>query len=301
MGVGWPDISFLLATRQLGASFDRTLTIGHQWLFGDAGNVVHAHEDAGERHDGLTAVQLVDEGGGFADPIFRSLGAHVLDVVDASDYEGGGIVHDFNEPLPEHLRSRYSLVFDGGSLEHIFNFPQALKNCLAAVEPGGHFVTITPANSLLGHGLYQFSPDLYFQALRPEHGFEIVLVLLRFEHRWARWRVVADPSALGRRVTLSDPWPAYMYVMGRRLDDREPLRHWPQQSDYATVWSGGELARPVGVEARFRDRLPTPARRAFEAIRAATALTGRTTEPSDFRSAEMTAIVRDVLQARAGR
>jgi hypothetical protein len=41
-----------------------------------------------------------------------------------ADYEGGGIVHDFNEPLLQHLRGRYSLVFDGGSSEHIFSFSQ---------------------------------------------------------------------------------------------------------------------------------------------------------------------------------
>ena len=78
--------------------------------------------------------------------------------MDASDYEGCSIVHDLNNPLPEHLVGRYSLVLDSGTLEHVFDFPTALRNSLAAVRTGGHFVTIAPGNNQFGHGFYQFGP-----------------------------------------------------------------------------------------------------------------------------------------------
>ena len=58
-------------------------------------------------------------------------------------------------------------MIDSGSLEHVFNISQALRNCLEMVESGGHFISIGPANNAMGHGFYQFSPELYFRILSP--------------------------------------------------------------------------------------------------------------------------------------
>lgn len=292
MGVGWPDISFLLAARELGVSYERTLTIGRQWLFGDAAKVVNAHRDAGQSLDLPTAKRLVREGGGFAEPIFRHLGAREVDSLDASAYEGSSFVQDLNEPLQERLHGRYSVVFDGGSLEHVFNLPQALKNCMQAVAPSGHFITITPANSFLGHGFYQFSPELFYSALAPANGFQVLALLVRPQHRWARWRAVADPSSLGRRVTMSSPWPTLMYVLARRTAAAEPFTVWPQQSDYTTVWAGGGLAAPRSAGMRILAALPEPLQRVSEGLVAAAALTGRRSDPDDFRRVEMADVAR---------
>ena len=70
-----------------------------------------------------------------------------------------------------HLKNKYTLVIDGGCLEHIFNFPVAIKNCMEMLQEGGHFIGITPANNLMGHGFYQFSPELYFRIFSKENGF----------------------------------------------------------------------------------------------------------------------------------
>jgi 2-polyprenyl-3-methyl-5-hydroxy-6-metoxy-1,4-benzoquinol methylase len=53
-------------------------------------------------------------------------------------------------------------VFDGGTLEHIFDYPTAIKNCMKMVKPGGHLLLTTPANNWFGHGFYQFSPELFY-------------------------------------------------------------------------------------------------------------------------------------------
>ncbi len=64
---------------------------------------------------------------GYAEPLFEYLGANKAHALDYSDYEKPTVTHDMNEPLPEHLKSRYTVVLDGGSLEHVFNFPVAIK------------------------------------------------------------------------------------------------------------------------------------------------------------------------------
>jgi hypothetical protein len=82
--------------------------------------------------------------------------------LDNSAYEGAAIVIDLNAPLPDALKNRFTAVIDGGCLEHIFNFPQAIKNSMEMLSIGGHFLGITPANNFCGHGFYQFSPGALF-------------------------------------------------------------------------------------------------------------------------------------------
>jgi 2-polyprenyl-3-methyl-5-hydroxy-6-metoxy-1,4-benzoquinol methylase len=64
-----------------------------------------------------------------------------------------------NLPISETLRQRYSVVYDGGKLEHVFNQPQALKNCMEMVRVGGYFLQTNTANKFMGHGFWQFSPE----------------------------------------------------------------------------------------------------------------------------------------------
>ena len=206
MGLNRRHIAFLAASRQLGVSFDRTLTIGRQTLFADEGSLASALGEAGAAIDGDAARRIVG-GDGFCEPFMEYLGASKVDSLDASAYEGSTIVHDLNVPLPDALRASFSVVLDSGTLEHVFDFPQALRNCLDAVSVGGHFITITPSNNQLGHGFYQFSPELFYRVLSPENGFRVTCTLLRAERRAARWYAAADPADIGRRIVLSGAFP----------------------------------------------------------------------------------------------
>jgi hypothetical protein len=283
MGVTAPDVSFLLAARQLGVSYESTLTIGRQWLLANPASLVSAYETVGQPLDQASAKRLVQEDGIFAEPVFRQLGARQVDSLDASDYEGATNVHDLNTPLPAELHGRYSLVFDGGSLEHVFNLPMALKSCMQAVAPGGHFIAITPADSLSGHGFYQFSPELFYRALSPENGFEVNVLLMRPGHRWARWRAVTDPTTVGARVTSSSPFPTMMFVLAKRISEVEPFGAWPQQGDYASEWGGGTSPRPGKPGNSIIKRLPAPVHFAIGAAGMFGRIFGRWSGPNHFR------------------
>ena len=263
------------------------MTIGRQNLYADGAAIAKAYAASGGAISDRAAEKLAREGGGFAEPIFRELGADQLDSLDASAYEGSSIVHDLNRPLPDALRGAYSLVFDGGSLEHIFNFPQALKNCMEAVAVGGHFVTITPANNLFGHGFYQFSPDLFYSALAPANGFSTVVVLLRSVHRWAHWHAVSDPEKVGGRVTMTSPWSSLLFVLARRTSLVEPFTATPQQSDYVTAWSNPR--RPVTNRSRLYEQLPGPLRRT---AKVATTFAGTISHRDHFKRVELIDVAR---------
>jgi hypothetical protein len=66
----------------------------------------------------------------FCEPyLIALLGADEIISIDASGYENATIIHDMNEPA-EDLAEQFDLVIDGGSLEHIFNFPVAILNVM---------------------------------------------------------------------------------------------------------------------------------------------------------------------------
>jgi len=124
------------------------------------------------------AEAIVAEPGGWADGLFRHLGAKELVSIDASGWEGATVVHDLNRPVPPDLLDRFTVVIDSGTLEHVFDFPTAIRNCMQMVRVGGHLLLMTPSNNEAGHGFYQFSPELLFRALSPAYGYSVVEMLL---------------------------------------------------------------------------------------------------------------------------
>jgi hypothetical protein len=150
MGIDKSTLSFLAAARQRGVAFDETVTIGRQALsFGprDLARVLAAHgllNHASARRDLL---QQLGQCEWHAEPLFRQLGAAEVHSLDVSDYEGADILWDLNQPILPELEARFTVLFDGGSLEHVFNAPVALMSYMRMVRPGGHLLLALPANN----------------------------------------------------------------------------------------------------------------------------------------------------------
>lgn len=84
-----------------------------------------------------------------------------VEALDVSDHENADYIHDLNLPVPDHLRGRFGTIIDGGTLEHVFDIAQALRNIKAMLAPGGRVFHINPVGNWGEHGYYQFSPSLY--------------------------------------------------------------------------------------------------------------------------------------------
>lgn len=69
--------------------------------------------------------------------LFKSLGFDIVESIDFSDYENPTYTHDFNQPIPESFYEKYDAIYDGGTTEHIFNFPQSLENIFRMLKRGG--------------------------------------------------------------------------------------------------------------------------------------------------------------------
>lgn len=96
----------------------------------------------------------------FSETLFRKLGFGEIETMDFKAYEGPTIEQDLNEPVPKKLHKKFDFIFDGGTIEHVFNVPQALMNVFHMLKPGGRFISANGMNGWVGHGMYQFSPEL---------------------------------------------------------------------------------------------------------------------------------------------
>lgn len=183
---------------------------------------------------------------GFAETLFRKLGFGEIETMDFSDYEGATILHDLNRPVPKKLHNTFSFIFDGGTIEHVFNVPQALENVFNMLRPGGRFISANGFNGWTGHGIYQFSPELIWTFWgrtahckvhdcrgikeRPEPDE----IHLPFE----------DPAETGGRLRLNGVVPdgrVYLYYEVEKLPTSN-LGDITLQSDYETKWSSHKNA-----------------------------------------------------------
>ena len=250
MGIDIETARFMLARRRQGASFARSACLGRQHFF-----LGHTETRGLLREFGLdpaASPELFSKTyPDFADEFWKLLGAKEMTVFDASDFEGATRVHDMNQPITEELKQAFDVVCDIGTLEHVFNFPVAVRNCMEMTKVGGHCFCVSPANNAFGHGFYQFSPELYFRVFSPENGFQIErCVAVEYGAR-TRWYEVIDPKTAGARVTLINAATVTLLVWARRIRAVPLFQNSPQQSDYSATW-----ARSAAAD----QKMETPAR-----------------------------------------
>lgn len=94
--------------------------------------------------------------------LFYLLGFREVKALDVSPYEGADIIFDLqNENLPEELFERFDVIYDGGTLEHIFDISTALDNTSKMLKISGLIIHDVPAANWLDHGFYSFSPSIF--------------------------------------------------------------------------------------------------------------------------------------------
>ena len=243
MGLDINAVRFLIDAHQRGAEFGRVLTLGRQDLNVYPAKMVKVLE----AHGFPAAAFKSGDKALYAEPCFLSLGAKKVSSMDFSDFEGATFVHDLNKPVGAELKERFDLVYDGGTLEHVFNFPVALQNCMEMVKPGGHLFIHTGTTNYCGHGFYQFSPELFYRAFGSENGFEIARMVLHRVGPYGGWYEVSDPNAVRARVELVSLAPMQLLVQAKRTRVTPLFATAPQQSDYTPRWQPARPGDPPPV------------------------------------------------------
>jgi len=266
MGMTLESVRFLIEARQSGAAFNRVATLGRQGLWVSPERLAALLREAQLLATAGTAAfecSLAAAEWRFA-AFLRGLGAETVVACDASSYEGASLIHDLNRPIPTEWTDRYDAVIDGGTLEHVFNFPTAIANAMQMARPGGRLFLFTTGNNYFGHGFYQFSPELFFRVLSAANGFEterlhavadttglasFLGVKYPFPIRSSRY-AVSDPQAIRQRVLLVNHEPVLLFVQARKLASVVPFREFPQQSDYVDQWHEGTPTNPLDQSTR---------------------------------------------------
>ncbi len=177
--------------------------------------------------------------GQFAEMLLSRLGADSVSSIDASDYEGSSYILDFNNGLPSELKSEFSCFLDIGSIEHIFDMKQYLLNVNYILKVGGTVLIISNANGFSGHGLYQFSPEFFYSAFRPENGFVETSVMMVDFHNPSRWFLVSNPAELGERNRIPTRGAYYVVCFSKKISFKETVNVY--QSDYVgSSWKVGQ-------------------------------------------------------------
>ncbi len=238
MGLVYSNFHFIYdQKRELGLKFVNGITLGRQQIFLRA----REYQRLCDKY-GITS-RTLPKFGTCDDQFLENAFGCSITSADYSDYEGAELVHDFNRALDSSWYGKYDLVIDGGTLEHVFNFPQAIANCMNLLKKDGHLFIFTPANNNMGHGFYQFSPELFYRVLDDENGFQVKSMVLcdskypgvELDDNLGHWRV-ADPVKVESRVGLVSNRPAWIMVHAVKTADKPVFEKYPIQSDYATTY-----------------------------------------------------------------
>lgn len=227
--------ALLLAKFTEGVSFERTITLGrHRNYIGPL------LRKSMEKKLKLQARSLHEN---YADNFFRYLGTIKLLTLDFSTYEHADLIHDLNLPLNAEQHEGYTLVVDAGTSEHIFNLPQALQNVRNLCEVGGHVLMVSPANGWLGHGFYQFSPELLFRSFDSSNGFNLEFAYLTKTNLFGtHWYKLSDPKELGERGTIATNSRCSLIFLAKKIASHK-IGTIPNSSDYEIAWERSEVSR----------------------------------------------------------
>lgn len=250
MGIDSHTLEFLIDASKSGIEFKNTITLGRQDLLADYNDIENFFKRYCLDYNEELITSFYTKNNQFSEPILEYLGATSCDSMDFSDFEKATVVHDLNKPVDSSLKQKFDTVIDGGTLEHVFNFPQAIRNCMEMVKVGGHFISVTPANNFMGHGFYQLSPELFYRVLSAENGFNIKkMIFCETGNSSCQWYAVNDPKAVAHRVGTVSAYPCYLMLIAQKSAQvNDIFSITPQQSDYANEWThkqakGNEVGR----------------------------------------------------------
>lgn len=137
--------------------------------------------------------------------------------------------------MSDDLVGAFDCVFDGGTIEHVFDVPQAFANVSRMLRVGGVFLMVDAANNQLGHGMYQFSPELLWTAFSKSNGFCIETLQLMDLYGPPVGRPALEPRAEGRRIEIGRTLnPTYIMMAARKIADTQRIVGY--QSDYEARW-----------------------------------------------------------------
>lgn len=179
--------------------------------------------------------------------LFKVIGFDEVHALDISDYEGADIIWDLSgEKVPDELENRFDYIFDGGVLEHIFDFTQALININKMLKGNGaRMIHDLPCGNWIEHGFYSFSPTCLVDYYKVNQYYienifcfgydfpnlEKVNVIspdCRYNdiNEWAEtyahgYKILLTCEAVRTEISTSDKMPKMQYIYQQKFEEIE--------------------------------------------------------------------------------
>lgn len=93
---------------------------------------------------------------------FASLGFERVVSIDLFDAGASALRLDLNADVPADLHDQFDCVLDGGTGEHVFNFPKVMENMLRMCRTGSNLIHMNPCQGYWNHGFWNVQPTLLF-------------------------------------------------------------------------------------------------------------------------------------------
>ncbi|MEF2232207.1 MAG: hypothetical protein V3571_14840 [Pseudodesulfovibrio sp.] len=124
--------------------------------------------------------------------LFRMIGFGEVVCADALAFHDETFVHDLSTPLPDAMRSRFDLVWDGFTGYHVCNPMEVLLNAAKALKPGGRVVHTLLMN-LINVGFFRINLR-FFARFYEENGFgDMSCYILRQGYESMIYKYEGDP------------------------------------------------------------------------------------------------------------
>lgn len=264
------DITLFAKIAQLSQRYrptGRAVMLGRQSLKISAKNKIRFNRLLREVGHDLRYGDVAQEDG-FTEKLWDTLGFAGVESMDVADYEGATILHDLNLPVPETLHSQFDFIFDGGTIEHVFDVATALTNVFHMLRPGGRFISANGMNGWVGHGMYQFNPELVWSFWKRRCGCNVVLCEGLPKDTGGAAIAFPDIADYGTRVRLNREFPEGRVYLYYEIEKPEGavMGGVVQQSDYAHKYA--EHTEVAATLAAGAD-MPTGERLAKQVWRAA--------------------------------
>ena len=172
-----------------------------------------------------------------ADGLFYYMGAENVESMDYSPFEQASIIHDLNQPIPPELENKFDYIYDGGTIEHIFDIKTVMENVKKMLKTGGIFIGLGVGNGCVGHGFYQFSPELYRTVFSEEAGYKIhsLNLIINDQLKPVTQILPVPPKGERQELRIETSNPVYIAFVIEKLkaDNNSGVF---QQSDYIKNW-----------------------------------------------------------------
>jgi hypothetical protein len=188
------------------------------------------------------------------DSMLKALGFTDYAALDMSDYESADFIHNLNSPtIPPELESRFDVVIDGGTLEHVFHLPNAITALGRMVHAEGRVIHASPSSNHVDHGFYMFSPT-FFWDYYSANGFELpTMHIVRYPRRhWDRpWDVYQYTPGVLDELSFGGLEGMFMIWCVARRTPQSTTGVVPQQHTYYQLWQ--DVQAPEAGAAPRRD------------------------------------------------